>query len=107
MNNSVLWAIAAASFAAIFALDAPFPVIVAGAALIGYIGGHIAPARFGIGSGHGKNVLWPTGFAGAFDWPSASIALVAAMALFRFKRDVMQVIAACAGVGLVLKTLIG
>jgi len=54
----------------------------------------------------GYHVLWPTGFTGAFDWPSALIALAAAVALFRFKRDVIQVIAACAGVGLVLKILV-
>ena len=55
----------------------------------------------------GYHVLWPQGFTGAFDWPSALIALAAAAALFRFKRDVIQVIAACAGLGLVLKILIG
>ncbi len=55
----------------------------------------------------GYHVLWPDGFSGAFDWPSALIALVAAVALFRFKRDVIRVIAACAGMGLVLKILIG
>lgn len=34
----------------------------------------------------GYHVLWPKGFGGAFDWPSAVIALAAAVALFRFKR---------------------
>jgi chromate transporter len=55
----------------------------------------------------GYHVLWPTGFTGSFDWPSALIALAAAIALFYFKRDVIHVIAACAVVGLVLKILIG
>jgi chromate transporter len=53
----------------------------------------------------GYHVLWPTGFAGAFDWLSALIALAATVALFRFKRGVIEVIAACAVIGLVLKTL--
>jgi chromate transporter len=53
LKNSVLWAIAAAAFVAIFALNVPFPVIVATAALAGYVGGRIAPARFGSGGGHG------------------------------------------------------
>ncbi|GMU47482.1 MAG: hypothetical protein AMXMBFR26_22640 [Porticoccaceae bacterium] len=51
----------------------------------------------------GYHVLWPSGFSGSFDWASALIALGAAVALFRFKRSVIQVIAACAVVGLILK----
>ncbi len=54
LKNNVLWAIAAASFVAIFALDAPFPAIVAVAAAIGYVGGRIAPDKFKAGGGHGK-----------------------------------------------------
>jgi chromate transporter len=53
----------------------------------------------------GYHVLWPHGFAGTFDWVSALIALAAALALFRFKRNVIHVIAACAVLGLILKTL--
>ncbi|WP_024302363.1 chromate efflux transporter [Pseudogulbenkiania sp. MAI-1] len=54
----------------------------------------------------GYHVLWPTGFSGSFDWPSALIALGAVIALFRFKRNVIQVIAACAVIGLLVKTVI-
>ena len=54
LKNNALWAIAAASFVAIFALDVPFPAIVAAAAVIGYVGGRFAPARFQMGGGHGK-----------------------------------------------------
>lgn len=54
LKNNVLWAIAAASFVAIFALSLPFPLIVATAALVGYIGGRIAPERFQAGGAHGK-----------------------------------------------------
>lgn len=54
LKNKVLWAIAAASFLAIFAAGVPFPAIVATAALIGYIGGRIAPTSFTLGGGHGK-----------------------------------------------------
>ncbi len=53
LKNGALWAIAAASFVAIFALNVPFPAIVAAAALIGYLGGRFAPARFRTGGGHG------------------------------------------------------
>jgi len=51
------------------------------------------------------HVLWPQGFEGTFDWPSALIALAAAVALFRFKRGVIQVLAACALAGLVVHLL--
>jgi chromate transporter len=53
LKNAHLWAIAAASFVAIFAIGAPFPAIVLAAAAIGMIGGRIAPDRFAIGGGHG------------------------------------------------------
>jgi chromate transporter len=55
LKNSTLWAIAAASFVAIFALNVPFPAIVAGAALAGYLGGRVAPDKFKVGGGHGKS----------------------------------------------------
>ena len=54
----------------------------------------------------GYHVLWPEGFSGSFDWLSALIALGAAVALFRFKCQVIHVIAVCATVGLILKALI-
>jgi chromate transporter len=54
----------------------------------------------------GYHVLWPQGFAGAFDWVSALIALAAGIALFRFKRNVIHVIAACGLIGLAVKTLL-
>jgi chromate transporter len=54
----------------------------------------------------GYHVLWPKGFDGAFDWVSALIAVAAAVVLIRFQRNVMQVIAACAVLGLLLKTLL-
>jgi chromate transporter len=53
LKNNVLWAIAAASFVAIFALNVPFPFIVAGAAAIGFLGGRLAPDIFKVGGGHG------------------------------------------------------
>jgi len=55
LKNNVLWAIAGASFVAIFALNVPFPIIVAVAALLGYLGGRIAPEHFKTGGGHDKS----------------------------------------------------
>lgn len=54
----------------------------------------------------GYHVLWPQGFAGFFDWPSALIAVVAAVALFYFRRNVIQVIVGSAIAGCLLKTLL-
>ncbi|MEI7611849.1 MAG: chromate efflux transporter [Betaproteobacteria bacterium] len=53
LKNNGLWAIAAASFVAIFAFNVPFPLIILSAALIGYIGGRTAPDTFKVGGGHG------------------------------------------------------
>ncbi|MNS51938.1 putative chromate transport protein [compost metagenome] len=55
----------------------------------------------------GYHVLWPAGFDGPFDWPSALIALAAAVALFRYKRGVIQVLIACALAGLATHLLNG
>jgi chromate transporter len=54
----------------------------------------------------GYHLLWPQGFSGAFDWASALIALGAAIALFKFKRNVVHVIAACALVGLAFSLIL-
>jgi chromate transporter len=51
------------------------------------------------------HVLWPQGFAGRFEWPSALIALAATIALFRFKVGVMPLLAVCALAGLALRLL--
>jgi chromate transporter len=51
----------------------------------------------------GYHVLWPKGFGGTFDGMSALISLTAAISLFRFKRNVIPVIAACAAVGLAVQ----
>jgi chromate transporter len=53
----------------------------------------------------GYPVLWPTGFSGGPDFVAAVIALGAALALFRFKANVIHVIAACAGLGLAVRFL--
>lgn len=53
LKNGWLWGIAAAAFIAIFALDAPFPLIVAAAGLVGHFGGRRAPQVFAPGGGHG------------------------------------------------------
>ena len=51
----------------------------------------------------GYHVLWPNGFSGVFDWPSAVLALAAGVALFRYKRNVIHVIAVCGLLGICFK----
>jgi chromate transporter len=51
------------------------------------------------------HVLWPEAgaaapFAGRFEWPALLIGAAAALALFRYQRGIIEVIAACAAVGL-------
>ncbi|MEO5882453.1 MAG: chromate efflux transporter [Caldimonas sp.] len=53
LTNRWRWAIAVTAFVAIFALDLPFPLIVLGAGLAGWLGGRFAPASFAVGGGHG------------------------------------------------------
>ncbi|MBB3238848.1 chromate transporter [Pseudomonas sp. Tn43] len=53
----------------------------------------------------GYHVLWPNGFSGQLDWPSALIAIAAAIALFRFKRGVIEVLMGCGLIGLVVHLL--
>ena len=52
LRSAWLWGIAALSFVAIFVFDAPFPAIVAAAALIGWIGSRWAPRAFAVGGPH-------------------------------------------------------
>ena len=51
------------------------------------------------------HVLWPEGFDGAFEWPAAVLAALAALALLYWKRGVIEVLAACAGCGLLVSLL--
>ena len=53
LKNVVMRVLAAAAFLAIFLFNAPFPLIVLGAALLGYAGGRLGLTAFGGGGGHG------------------------------------------------------
>ena len=48
------------------------------------------------------HVLWPSGFDGPFDWPSALIGAAAFVAMFRYKAGIMPVVGVSALVGLVI-----
>jgi chromate transporter len=55
LKNWLLAAISSLAFLAIFTFDAPFPLIVLSAALLGAIGGKFAPQKFAVGGGHGAS----------------------------------------------------
>ena len=55
LKNSLLWGIAATAFVGIFFFKIGFPWIVLAAAILGAIGGKLAPARFKGGGGHGAS----------------------------------------------------
>jgi chromate transporter len=92
LKNSLLWAIAAASFVAIFALKVPFPLIVVAAALLGYMGGRMAPSKFNASSGHGSKQKHygaaliddntPTPAHARFSWPRLLRVIVVGLLLW-------------------------
>jgi len=53
LNNQILIGLAAAAFVGIFFLNIPFPLIILGAALIGFVAGSMGAAAFQGGGGHG------------------------------------------------------
>src|SRR3982075_1241614 len=55
LKNNAMLALAAAAFIGIFFLSIPFPIIIFGAALIGFVGARSGLAVFQIGGGHGSS----------------------------------------------------
>lgn len=55
LKNGYLWAISAAAFIALFAFNVPFPLVIAIAALCGYVGGKLSPDHFKINSASSIN----------------------------------------------------
>jgi len=102
LKNGALWAIAAAAFVAIFALNVPFPAIVVAAALIGYVGGHFMPERFRNGGGHGGQQKsygpaliddeTPTPAHARFHWPHTLRVLAVAGLLWAVPMAVLMVL---------------
>ena len=86
LKNKWLWIIASEAFIAIFFLDAPFPLIIAVAALVGFVGGRLAPQVFQTSSGHGgANKRWgaalidddtPTPEHAQFSWPRLFVVII-------------------------------
>jgi len=55
LKNEVLWGMAVLAFIGIFVFDISFPWIVLTAAILGAIGGKVAPRKFKGGGGHGAS----------------------------------------------------
>ena len=53
LKNSVMWSIAAAAFVAIYHLRVPFPFVVLGALVLGFLGGTFWTSRFAALDSHG------------------------------------------------------
>jgi chromate transporter len=50
-----------------------------------------------------QHTFWPNGFGGAVDWIEVAIAVAALIALVKFKRGVIEMIAVCAVIGVMAK----
>jgi len=92
LKNAVLWGIAAAAFVAIFAFDVPFPLIVLGAAVTGWLSGRVTPSNFATGGAHGKagksfglafiDDDTPTPEHARFRWPRFARVLIVGLGLW-------------------------
>jgi chromate transporter len=54
LKNEVMWTLAALAFVAIFFFGIPFPIIILGAGLIGFLGGYFWKSKFDVISGPAK-----------------------------------------------------
>ena len=91
LRNPALWTVAAAAFLAVFVFDAPFPLIVLGAAAIGVAGGRWVPAWFAIDSRHDTDKNYgpaiiddhtPTPCHARFSWRGALLVLATGIGLW-------------------------
>jgi len=64
LKNGVMYAVAAGAFLAIFVFEVPFPVIIASAALLGFVGGRLRPELFAVLKAKGANGGGQGGAAG-------------------------------------------
>ncbi len=53
LKNETMWSLSVMAFVAIFFFSVPFPLIVAAAAVIGFIGNKVSPTRFQVLKNHG------------------------------------------------------
>ena len=66
LKNPVMWALAALAFAGLFFAKLPFPLIVLGAGVCGFIGGRVRPDLFVVLKSHGAPAVVAQGPAPSF-----------------------------------------
>ena len=84
LANGLMVGVAIASFVAIFVLGLPFPIVVGGALLMGFVGGRIRPALFDVGVGREQEQRASAAIADAIAGPAPTwgrSVLVAAIGL--------------------------
>ncbi len=57
LKNEIMWSISALAFGALFVLNVPFPFVVIGAGLIGWVGGLLLPRKFTVIEAHGSSAV--------------------------------------------------
>jgi chromate transporter len=72
LKNGTMLTLAVASFIGIFFLNVPFPLLILGAGIIGFVGGRFSPDRFVVIQGHGKGVTGHSSIA-AMEVPLHSV----------------------------------
>jgi chromate transporter len=72
LKNAAMWALAGAAFLALAVLHAPFPLIIIGAGITGFVGGRLRPELFAILDGHGAATDSAAAAAYHFETPSPS-----------------------------------
>jgi chromate transporter len=72
LANGLMTVVAITSFLAIFVLDVPFPIVVAGAVAFGLIGGSVLPSLFQVGVGRELEERASASVAGRVDTPAPS-----------------------------------
>ncbi len=60
LKNTVLWGLALVAFVLIFVFHVPFPAIILGAGILGFLGGKLWPAKFVVLTGHGSKKDGPS-----------------------------------------------
>ena len=53
----------------------------------------------------GYHVFWPNGLNAQAEWPAVLLAVIATVAIFRFKTNLIPVILACGAAGMIMKLI--
>ncbi len=73
LANGLMVGVAVVSFVAIFVLDVPFPIVVAGAVIFGLVGGSIRPSLFEVGVGRELEERASASVVGRLETPAPTL----------------------------------